>query len=262
MSNPLAAKICNLNLLLDNGDILKLQSAQLPLIIGLLRKYFNRTLFNGKIIDTAELQKALNSKVRDQGEFQGLWFGPDFRIYELLACTAAQCSMNEFRAQDMHSFLFWEACAQPDLVRELTNSRSGSIDGCLIFIKDGEKGGYPLPIEIKSTMINPSKPPHSNMTGQVLSIIERKKVEFGRQNQLSILFILPQPTGSSSVALNFHSIVESFRQILGLNSIGMLVIPLFKEDGVILQTYIILGQYFEFSKEHISQFMRCYKYRI
>ena len=75
----------------------------------------------------------------------------------------------------MNPYLFWESREQPDVVRELTNSTSGSQDGYILCFKDEEEGAYPLTIEVKSTMTNPLKISSSSITECALSILEKKK---------------------------------------------------------------------------------------
>lgn len=254
-------KIINFNAKYGENKVLKLQAVgQQKLLHDLICEYLERMLVNLEgALNLKILQTALNAKVSEQKEFDGLSFCPDQRVYELMLGESIWSIMNRTKANNVDIRQCWQSANQQDDIRQFTNSKSGSIDGAIIIFGADIEGCTVLPIEAKSTMINPLTSPEGNLEEQAVRCIKKKCDDFSKSTQISAIFILPNPF-TEELEVDFQVIANQLQDTIPENSLGAICLLTIHENGLRLITCILYGKDFKLEILKIHDFMSTTNY--
>lgn len=248
---------------------IQLQIAMHPKIIhDALCDYLKRTIgLRGNLVSIKELQYALNAKASAQQELGKFKFGPDQRIYELLADEAIWAVINKNKIEDVNAYFSWESTYQPEIVQKITNSKTCSIDGVINLFDKKQKKALSIPVELKSTMRNPNDQNCGDIRAQVREIIHSKKEDLAMPAQISAIFVMPYsprpantPEGITTNPRLDLAVLRELQAVISKDSLAALVLfSICPADGVCV-TACLIGRNDDICVEGIGKHLGSVKF--
>lgn len=221
-----------------------------------LCQYFKRTLAN---ITTKTLQDSLNAKANRQPELEKFKFGSDQRIYELVIGESISAVMRDSKTTNIVVKFVWQSADQQEIIQDFTQSSSGSIDGGIGFFIKGKKGLTLLPIEAKSTMINPYEAVSGNLCNQAIECINKKSADFSTPSQLSALLILPY-SNNEQLSLDLKPVINAIQDTIADDSLAAICLLSVHESEIRITVCMIYGKDFRFTTQNIHEYIKACKY--
>ncbi len=254
-------KIINFNATYNKNIVLKLQAVgQQKLLHNKICEYLERTLINLKnALNPKVMQASLNAKVSRQEEFKDLSFCSDQRIYELMLGESIWGIMNRTKTKNVDIRQLWQSVSQQDNIQQFTNSKSGSIDGAIGVFGADVEGCVILPMEAKSTMINPLISPTGSLEEQAIQRIKEKYYDFSKSAQISAIFILPN-SSDKELKVDLQIIANQLQDTIAENSLGAIGLLSIHENGLRLTTCLLYEKTFKLEVSKIHDFMGIINY--
>lgn len=182
-----------------------------------LSRYFQRTILRDAkaLYDVPALQKFLNVPANTIDELIMYSFEDNQRVSEVATVLAISHSINRLRQT---SFIpVWQLPGQGSIMQKFSDK--GSWDGLILEISsDQSLAVSPIPIEIKSLMVNPNDKLISP-NQQLRDRLPKYKKHFQKEGSVCALLIMPY-TPDKELRFNFKEATEDINEIIGDEVLG------------------------------------------
>lgn len=171
------------------GDLMLQSAPHTALLHRQLRLYFERALnTKGALDNVSILQRALNIPANKVPELNMYIFEGNQRVYELALTLLVSRTVNELYGR---TFIpAWQRPKQEDVMKAFTSKESW--DGFMYENPDSLTAPVTtIPIEIKSTMIHPTKSIVSDPNQLLKDSLPQFKKYFQSEGSVCVVFVMP-----------------------------------------------------------------------
>lgn len=220
------------------GDLLLQSAPDMGLLQRQLKMYFENSIKSqNSTWDAKELQEILNRPANRVPELKMFEFEPNQRVYEVALVLLIARSVNG--AEDRSFIPAWQRPGQSSVMKEFTEKESW--DGFIYENPDDDSVSVAtIPIEIKSTMINPLKDTVLSPNQLLSDRLPGLKDYFQAEGSICALFIPPYTATGESLSFDLKDATLNINEVVAYEAMGcvcLLAFPKNKKGETVITLY-------------------------
>lgn len=226
------------------GEVLLQSAPHTTLLHEQLRIYFERTLGDKNTLsNTAAFQGALNTPANKVPELNMYEFEANQRVYEVAIVLMVSRTINKL--YDRTFIPAWQRPKQGEIMKAFMEKSSW--DG-FIYEEPVDVSAAPnvsiVPIEIKSTMIHPTRSAVQNPDQLLRDSLPQYKEHFQEEGSICTVFVMPYTSEPGGLSFNLKAATVEMNKVVGDAALGSLCLLSFpkNEEGtteITMHCYIV-----------------------
>jgi len=227
----LKIKILNLIANTNKGKINLQAALDVKYLYQLIKNYFEKELLAkiGELSDT-RLQRVLNIKAKNIPSLNIFTFDDDVRVIELAILIGILETLDRLGGLSKnHIFMpAWQLPKQQSIMKAFSSKESW--DGFIVGLPKNEVGSViPIPIELKSLMIQPQKPVGANPNDQLKEGLKKFKRHFQHEGSINCVLVMPY-TNENKLGIDLKTATDDLRASVSSKAASFVCLLTFPYD--------------------------------